>query len=168
MNPKMEKILRQLPDLANEKKEENKRYFSRLKKKPRKRLDLLVHELHEEEFSRTNCLDCANCCKTTSPIFTDKDISRISKFLRVKEHKFVEEYLRRDEDDFMVLKQAPCPFLADDNSCFIYEARPKACQEYPHTDRKRFHQIANLTIKNTEICPAAYNIVENLKKRLPL
>jgi Fe-S-cluster containining protein len=168
MNSDMEKFLQQLPALAREKKEENKRYFNRLKKKPRKRLDLLVHELHHEEFSLTNCLDCGNCCKTTSPIFTDKDIGRISRILRMKEIDFVEKYLRRDEDDFMVLRQSPCPFLAGDNTCCIYEARPKACREYPHTDRKKFHQITNLTVKNTEICPAAYNIVENLKKRLPL
>lgn len=164
----MEKILRQLPDLAREKREENKRYFNRLKKKPRKRLDLLVHELHEEEFSHTDCLQCANCCKTTSPIFTDKDIGRIARFLKMKEFDFFNQYLRRDEDDFTVLQEAPCHFLAADNSCLIYEVRPKACRDYPHTDRKKFHQLTDLTVKNTEICPAAFNIVENLKKRLPL
>jgi len=164
----MERILEQLPDMARDKREENKRYFSRLKKKPRKRLDLLVHELHNEEFSRTDCLSCGNCCKTTSPIFTDKDISRISRFLKMKELDFIGQYLRRDEDDFMVLQQSPCPFLGEDNACFIYESRPKACSEYPHTDRKKFLQIAQLTVKNTEICPAAFNIVENLKKRLPV
>jgi Fe-S-cluster containining protein len=50
----------------------------------------------------------------------------------------------------------------------IYEVRPKACREFPHTDRKKFQQIADLTIKNVAICPAAYNIVEEMKKRLPL
>lgn len=164
----MESILRQLPELALEKKEESRRYFKRLKKKSRKRLDLLVHELHEEEFAQTDCLACGNCCKTTSPIFTDKDISRISKFLKMKEVDFIAQYLRRDEDDFMVLQTAPCAFLGHDNACFIYEARPRACREYPHTDRKKFLQITELTLKNTEICPAAFNIVEKLKKRLPL
>ncbi len=41
----------------------------------------------------------------------------------------------------------------------IYDVRPKACREFPHTDRKKFHQIADLTLKNVAICPAAYNIV---------
>lgn len=164
----MEKIIDELPGLAREKWQENKRYFSRLKKKPRKRLDLLMQELHEEEFSRTDCLECANCCKTTSPIFTDKDITRISKHLKMKELDFVKQYLTRDEDDFMVLKESPCTFLEHDNSCFIYDVRPKACSEYPHTNRKKFIQITDLTLKNTEICPAAFHIVENLKKRLPL
>jgi len=164
----MEKIIDELPGLAREKWQENKRYFSRLKKKPRKRLDLLMQELHEEEFSRTDCLECANCCKTTSPIFTDKDITRISKHLKMKELDFVKQYLTRDEDDFMVLKESPCTFLEHDNSCFIYDVRPKACSEYPHTNRKKFIQLTDLTLKNTEICPAAFRIVENLKKRLPL
>lgn len=164
----MKTILEQLPEMAREKKQENEKYFSRLKRKPRKGLDMLMQEIHREEFSRTDCLSCANCCKTTSPIFTEKDISRISRFLKMKEHKFVETYLQRDGDDFMVLQQAPCTFLDADNSCLIYEVRPKACSEYPHTDRKRFIQITRLTMKNAEICPATYNILETLKKRLPL
>ena len=127
-----------------------------------------MQELHEEEFAQTDCLSCGNCCKTTSPIFTDKDISRISRALKMKETQFVSQYLHRDEDDFMVLREAPCPFLGSDNACFIYDDRPKACREYPHTDRKRFIQITDLTLKNTEICPAAFNIVERLKERLPL
>ena len=57
--------------------------------------------------------------------------------------------------------------IPNDNTCFIYDVRPKACSEYPHTNRKKFIQLTNLTIKNTEVCPATYRIVEELKKRLP-
>jgi Fe-S-cluster containining protein len=46
----------------------------------------------------------------------------------------------------------------------IYEVRPKACREFPHTDRKKFQQISDLTLKNIPICPAAFNIVEEMKK----
>ncbi len=128
-----------------------------------------MQDLHDEEFEKFDCLTCANCCKTTSPIFTDKDVSRISKHFRLKEINFIATYLQRDEDDFMVLKQAPCTFLDEnDNTCTIYDVRPKACSEYPHTNRKKFIQLTNLTLKNTEVCPATYNIIENLKKSLPL
>ena len=164
----MDKILEELPEKAKEKHLETKKYFAKLKKKKPKRLDLLMQGLHEEEFAETDCLACANCCKTTSPIFTEKDISRISKYLKMKERNFVEQYLQRDEDDFMVLKEAPCTFLDNDNTCFIYDVRPKACSEYPHTNRRKFIQITNLTLKNTEVCPAVFNIVEELKKKLPL
>ncbi len=164
----MDKILEELPKKAKEKHLETKKYFAKLKKKKPKRLDLLMQELHDEEFAKTDCLACANCCKTTSPIFTEKDISRISKYLKMKERNFVDQYLQRDEDDFMVLKEAPCTFLDSDNTCFIYDVRPKACSEYPHTNRRKFIQLTSLTLKNTEVCPAVYNIVEELKRKLPL
>ena len=155
--------------LAEEKKAETKKYFAKLRKKSPKRLDVIMQELHENEFAITDCLACANCCKTTSPIFTDKDVARISKHFRMKEHQFISTYLHRDEDDFLVLHHAPCTFLDEvDNTCTIYDVRPKACSEYPHTNRKRFVQLTHLTLKNTEVCPAAFNIVEELKRKLPL
>ena len=164
----MDKIIEELPEKAKEKWVENKKYFTKLKKKQRKRLDLTMKEIHEAEFEHTDCLTCANCCKTTSPIFTEKDIQRISRHLKMKEGKFIEYYLQRDDDDFMVLKSAPCTFLNHDNTCFIYDVRPKACSEYPHTNRKKFIQLTDLTLKNTEVCPAVFNIVETLKAKLPL
>jgi len=167
-NNKMDKTLAELAENAFEKYEETKKYFSRLKKKKPKRLDILMQDLHDDEFSRTDCLTCANCCKTTSPIFTEKDINRISKYLKMKEHHFIKQYLQRDSDDFMVLQNVPCTFLDTDNTCFIYDVRPKACSEYPHTNRKKFIQLTNLTLKNTEVCPAVFNIVEKLKRSLPL
>lgn len=162
----MEEILKNLPDRAKDMKKENKKFFSKLKKRPPKNLDSLMRELHEEEFSRTDCLECANCCKTTGPLFTQKDIERISRRFRMKPGNFIDEFLRLDEDNDFVLQQVPCPFLGADNYCSIYEDRPKACREYPHTNRKDFHKISSLTIKNTTICPAAFNIVEEMKKRL--
>lgn len=165
----MDKDLENLQKLAKDVEKENNKYFSMLKRRTPKNLDVVVQKIHDEEFEKTDCLDCGNCCKTTSPIFTDKDIERIAKYLKMKVRDFVAQYLERDSDDFMVLKTAPCSFLDEsDNSCFIYDVRPKACAEYPHTNRRKFIQIADLTIKNTEICPATYRIVEELKKRLPV
>lgn len=162
----MEKIVAELPLKAKEKHGENKKFFSRLKKKPPKNLDYLMQELHENEFERTDCLSCANCCKTTGPLFTNADIDRIAKHFRLKPQKFIDTYLKLDEENDYVLQQVPCTFLGTDNYCSIYEVRPKACREFPHTNRKKFQQISNLTIKNVAICPAAYNIVEEMKKRL--
>jgi hypothetical protein len=165
----MEAFLKELPGLAKEKYLETKKYFERLKKRTPKNLDFVVQELHISEFKRTDCLTCGNCCKTTSPIFTEKDIKRIAKYVKMKEHLFISTYLERDLDDFYVLKTAPCSFLdLNDNMCSIYDVRPKACNEYPHTNRRKFIQLTNLTLKNTEICPAAYNIVEELKRKMPL
>ncbi len=164
----MEEYLKQLPKLAAQTKKENQHYFALLKKRTPKNLDYIMQELHDNEFEKTDCLTCGNCCKTTSPIFTEKDIERISKYLKMKVLDFTNQYLRRDEDDFMVLKSAPCSFLdLQNNECTVYDVRPKACSEYPHTNRRKFIQITDLTIENTSICPATFNIVEALKKRIP-
>jgi|SRR5690606_32856947 len=162
----MQDIIKHLPELAKDKHKEHKNFFAKLKKKPPKQLDSLMQQLHEEEFERTDCLKCANCCKTTGPLFTDKDIERISKHFKMKPHQFVGRFLRLDEENDYVLQGVPCTFLGADNYCSIYEVRPKACREFPHTDRKKFQQISNLTLKNVEICPAAFNIVEEMKKRI--
>ena len=143
-----------------------KSFFARLKKKVPKDLDYIMQELHEAEFQKTDCLQCANCCKTTGPLFTNADIERIAKHLRLKQQQFIDTYLNIDEEGDYVLQQLPCHFLGDDNYCSIYNVRPKACREFPHTNRKKFHQISNLTLKNVAVCPAAFSIVEAMKKRI--
>ena len=163
----MDEVLKQLPLKAKEKHTENKKFFAKLKKRPPKNLDYVMQELHEEEFQRTDCLTCANCCKTTGPLFTKADVERVSKHLKLKPQQFIEQNLRLDEDNDYVLQQVPCTFLGSDNYCSIYDVRPKACREFPHTDRKKFHKINQLTLKNVAICPAAFNIVEAMKKKLP-
>lgn len=159
-------MINQLPSKAAAERQSHKAMFKKLKRRPPKDLDYTMQELHEETFQEINCLDCANCCKTTSPLFTDRDINRISKYLKLKPNQFIDQYLKIDEDGDTVLQTSPCPFLFEDNTCMIYEVRPKACAEYPHTNRKKFHQIANLTLNNVSICPAAFKIVEKLKVRI--
>jgi Fe-S-cluster containining protein len=160
--------LQELEKLAKDKHIENKKFFDKLKKKTPKNLDYIMQEIHDAEFKHTDCLSCANCCKTTGPLFTLADIERISKHLRQKPPQFIDQYLRIDEDQVYVLQSVPCTFLGHDNTCFIYDVRPKACREFPHTDRKKFQQIADLTLLNLAICPAAFNIVEEMKKKMPL
>jgi len=162
----MEDRIKALPALAKDKENAHKKFFSVLKRKPPKQLDRIMEQLHQQEFKKTDCLACANCCKTTGPLFTEKDIVRVAKYLRLKPQAFTDQYLRIDEDKDWVLQQLPCTFLGADNRCSIYDVRPKACREFPHTDRKKFQQITHLTLKNVAICPAAYNIVEALRTTL--
>ena len=142
------------------------KFFREISKNPPANLDEVVHGLHEEVFAHTDCMECANCCKTTSPLLLQKDIERIAKALGRKPGEVLVEYIEMDEDGDFVFKVQPCPFLAADNSCKIYQDRPKACREYPHTNRKKFHQILDLTLKNEEICPAVAEIIEGMKERL--
>lgn len=143
----MNEILKSLPQKAKDTHKENAKFFIQLKKKTPKNLDKLMQGLHNNEFRKTDCLTCANCCKTTGPLFTDKDIQRISKNFKMKSKQFIETYLRIDEDKDYVLKSVPCTFLGADNYCSIYDIRPKACREFPHTDKKNFQQISDLTMR---------------------
>lgn len=142
---------------------ENKKFLLGLKRKDARKVDEAFHDLHDAVFEETDCLSCANCCKTTSPIFYATDIDRLAKALRMKPGDFIEKYLRIDEDNDYVVQSSPCPFLGADNYCAVYEDRPRACREYPHTNRKKMVQILDLTYKNTLVCPAVLEIVDRLK-----
>ncbi len=159
-------LLENLENKARQKESENRAFFKRLKKKKPKDLDVIAREEHESVFNEIDCLECANCCKTTGPLFTDHDINRISKHFKMRPADFVDQFLKVDEEGDYILQFTPCHFLGADNYCSIYEVRPKACREYPHTDRRKLYQIGNLTVKNTYICPAALEIVERIKKRM--
>ncbi|MEQ9303730.1 MAG: YkgJ family cysteine cluster protein [Marinoscillum sp.] len=149
---------------AADRKKVNKQLLTKLKKKKPKDLDDNFHELHDTIFDEIDCLECANCCKTTSPIFQVSDIERLSKSLKMKLPDFIETYLEVDDERDYVLKSSPCPFLGNDNKCIVYDSRPKACREYPHTNRKRMYQITNLTFKNSLICPAVSRIMIKLEE----
>ncbi|MFT4224182.1 YkgJ family cysteine cluster protein [Dysgonomonas sp.] len=138
-------------------------YYKKNKKRLGK-MDTIVRQLHDDVSERIDCLSCANCCRSLGPAIYDKDIERMAKALRMKPSEVVSSYLRIDEDGDYVFKSMPCPFLMPDNYCSIYDARPKACREYPHTDRKNFEQIYKLTVTNTATCPIAYEVLSELTK----
>lgn len=143
-------------------KQENFFALREMGQKRPKDLDDRFHQLHDKVFEEIDCLECANCCKTTSPIFLNSDIERLAKHLKMKVKVFIESYLHIDEDQDYVLNFSPCTFLGPDNKCMVYNDRPKACREYPHTNRKRMYQITKLTFKNTLICPAVSRILDRL------
>ena len=148
---------------AKQSKKDNKKLVRQIKSKRKSDLDSMFHIAHQNAFDKIDCLECANCCKTTGPRVLEKDISRISKALRYKPKQFIEKYLRIDEDGDYVFQTLPCPFLASDNKCNIYDIAPKACREYPHTDRVNQKQLLSLHIINSVICPAVADMFDQLK-----
>ena len=141
----------------NEFKNFHKKNLKRLRK-----LDREIHALHNQVTEEIDCLQCGNCCKTLGPLITDVDTNRMAKALRMTPFEVVENYLKIDEDGDYVFREMPCPFLMADNYCIIYENRPKACREYPHTDRKKFYQVYNLSIKNAYTCPIAFEVLSGI------
>ncbi len=151
---------------AEKNKAVNRAILKKVKQGILPQTDQVMQEFHEKAFEEINCLTCANCCKTTSPVITNRDIDRIAKHLKIKPSALVGHYMRVDEDQDYVFKAAPCPFLEADNCCSIYDVRPTACRTYPHTDRKKFHQLTELTYQNSFICPAVQRILTLLEEML--
>jgi Fe-S-cluster containining protein len=138
---------------------ENKKKIEELKKRSSGAVDEFFHEKHEEVFSGMDCLECANCCKTISPIIMQEDMDALAKHLRISVTQLLKEYIEMDEDGDFVFKQTPCPFLDTDNKCKVYESRPKACKQYPHTNSRKMKQILDLTLQNSLTCPAVWKML---------
>ncbi len=143
---------------------ELKKAVSFLKRQKPNKIDNLVHSLHEKVFESIECLECAACCKTLGPAVKDMDIQRMARYLKIKPSVLTEKYLKIDEDGDFIFNTMPCPFLQNNNLCAVYESRPAACREYPHTDRKNFYQLIDLSVKNVKICPAVSDIFKRIAK----
>lgn len=154
-----------LPDNWQKQAAENQKAYKRLLEKGNKNKILKsLPGLHDEAFEKIDCLECANCCKNYSPRFKNPDIKRIAKVLGMKEGELVAQYLTLDKDNDYVLQQSPCPFLAEDNTCNIYDDRPSDCRRYPYTDEDVLIKRVPLTLKNSTVCPITFHVLERLKE----
>ncbi len=151
---------------AKGRKKLTKQLIEKLQKLSSAEVDNLFHYEHEVVFEEIDCLKCANCCKTTGPLFTQKDIERIAKHVKLSPGVFIEKYLVIDEDKDYILKKTPCIFLDSSNYCAIYSIKPKACGEYPHTNRRNMKEISSLTLNNALMCPAVSKILENIEQKV--
>lgn len=163
----MSKLLKNWQNRKPQHYKAHKKLMRKLGQHKGKRLDQYAEDLHESTFQQIDCLDCANCCTTIPPIVTKTDVSRIAKQLSMKVQDFEQQYLVVDEDNDTVMNQSPCPFLLEDNMCFIYEFRPKACRQYPHTDNYEFSKHLTLHAQNALYCPAVFHILETMEQNMP-
>ena len=152
----------QLSALFNLHKNNLKKAIQKLKIVDRRLLDETVHRMHEEAFGFFECSSCGNCCKSISPGISRIDVDHIAKQLRIRPSEVVTRYMIMDEDGDYVFNVQPCPFINSENHCSIYSCRPKACKEYPHTDRQKFHQILDLSYHNAGVCPVVFAILKKI------
>jgi uncharacterized protein len=153
-----------LPALAHKDSSINKAFFKNIKPGKARLLDNITHQAHHQVFEKINCLDCGNCCKSLGPRLNERDIRQMAKATHLKPSAFEEKYLQIDEDGDYIFKNLPCPFLMNDNYCSVYENRPKACREYPHTHQPEILKKSKLHIINSTTCPAVFEILENIRK----
>jgi Fe-S-cluster containining protein len=145
--------------------EKQKQYKNLLQRADKNKVLKQLPDLHEEAFSKIDCLDCAACCKNYSPRFKTPDIKRISKYLGMKEGTFIEKYLCLDTEGDYVVKSSPCAFLGEDNFCSIYDQRPSDCHRFPYTDEDVFLKRPAITLKNSTFCPAVHYVLERLGEK---
>jgi hypothetical protein len=145
--------------------EHQKQYKNYLNRANKNAVLKALPDLHEEAFSKIDCLQCGNCCKGYSPRFKTPDIKRIAKHLKMKDGDLINQYLRVDEEGDYVMRSTPCSFLGADNYCSIYEARPSDCERFPYTDEDVILKRPNITLKNSSFCPAVYYVLEKLMEQ---
>jgi Fe-S-cluster containining protein len=145
---------------------ENREIVNRLQKRKGKQLDTLADEVHDAVFKKIDCLDCAGCCTGIPPIVTKADVGRISKDFGMSPLEFESKYLTVDEDGDTVMNATPCPFLLADNKCMIYDIRPRACRQYPHTNYMDFSKNMRLHLPNASVCPAVFHILREIDGRM--
>jgi len=124
----------------------------------------LADKVHNDVFEEMDCLQCGNCCKSIPPMISNRDVKRISKVLGMSKDVFLEKYVVVDNDGDQVINSSPCPFLASDNKCQIYEDRPSACRAYPHSGEGMFYKNWSHHKRNAKYCPALLEILTRLSE----
>ncbi len=149
---------------AKDLKKENEVFLRDIKSANPTQFYTHLKETHDAVFAKTDCLTCANCCKSSPPLITKSDIRRIASHLNISNKNFERQYVITDYNGEMSFSFVPCRFLQEDNTCAIYEVRPDACRRYPHTDEREYALRARLNVENTIVCPAAAKILNQLKQ----
>ncbi len=156
--------LRTFRQKARQRKSVFRRFLSRLQRNPPYGLDKIVAQVDQQVWNETDCLSCANCCKTMSPVYTAKDIRRIAEHLGISSYAFKKKWLFKEKHTGDWLnKTLPCQFLdLSTNMCRVYDVRPVDCSGFPHLTRKRMVDYMHVHKQNLEFCPATYRMVEKM------
>ncbi len=157
--------LRSFKNLVSKNKKRLRNFLTRLEKKDAVNLHLITLEANELSWAKTDCLDCANCCKTMSPTYTSRDLTRISTHLGMTVKDFKTKWLYKDRTGDWLNKSQPCQFLdLKTNLCGIYEVRPADCAGFPHHSTKKIKDYGHVYKQNVEFCPATYRLVEFMEE----
>jgi Fe-S-cluster containining protein len=157
--------IRSFRNLVSRNKKRLRSFLTRVEKKSSRNLHLVTLEANKLSWAKTDCLDCANCCKTMSPTYTQRDITRISKFLGMTVKSFKKKWLFKDRIGDWLNKSQPCQFLdLKTNHCGIYHVRPGDCAGFPHHGTKKIKDYGHVFKQNVEFCPATYRLVEFMEE----
>jgi uncharacterized protein len=157
--------IRSFRNLVSRNKKRLRSFLTRVEKKGSSNLHLVTLEANELSWAKTDCLDCANCCKTMSPTYSQRDMTRISKYLGMTVKAFKTKWLYKDRIGDWLNKSQPCQFLdPKTNFCGIYDVRPADCAGFPHHGSKKIKDYGHVYKQNVEFCPATYRLVEFMEE----
>ena len=158
--------LRAFKHKARLKRSGMRRFLTRLEKNSPRDIEKITAGFEQEVWKETDCLACANCCKTMTPTFTPADIKRISAHFGQTPAEFKKQWLKKDRSGDWINTRQPCQFLnLKDNKCSIYEIRPSDCSGFPHLPKK-MKDYVHVHKQNIEYCPATFRLVEKMMQKL--
>ena len=155
----------QIRRLGERKLDENKRLRQHLKRHTfvERRLKHIAQEIEDQ----IDCLACANCCRVATTKLIERDVQKLSRFLRIRREQFLRDYTVVSEDEGRILKrtEAGCVFLSG-NECTVYEARPNTCEDFPHLVRGSGSFVSRMweMPDRATYCPIVYNALEAFKE----
>lgn len=124
--------------------------------------------LASEVQRQVDCAACANCCRSSVVPVNAAEIDTIAQYLQTTPEAVARLYTVPDPDTstLRLLRTSPegCVFL-DGNLCIIYEARPRACREFPHVavgSHTLGGRPASLA-RWAALCPIFFNAMEEYK-----
>ena len=158
--------LKKFKKKVEKKQDKLQKFLKKLDKIVPEDMPNLVQEEDAAVWQDVSCLECANCCKTMTPTYTAKDLKRISAHFNMTPKEFKEKWLYKDESGDWMNVSTPCQFLDDKNMCTIYDIRPEDCAEFPHHNKKPFDQYNDTFSNNVQHCPATFELVNRLRKRV--
>lgn len=157
--------LRSFRQMVRHNKRRLRIFLNRLKQKTPRGLDSMIKKADQAIWKDTDCLDCANCCKTMSPTYNAADILRISQHLAMTAKEFKKKWLFQDRNGDWLNIEQPCQFLdLDTNKCKVYDVRPTDCAGFPHHNKRKMVEYMHVYKQNIEFCPATYRVVEKMMK----
>ena len=156
----------QIKRLGEKKRGENDRFRRYLKSHNyvERRLKQIAADIEDQ----IDCLECANCCRVATAKVTERDAAKLAKFLGMSVAAFYRDCTQEDPEEKVVLKrteEAGCVFLSG-NECTVYEARPSACELFPHTVKGEGSRASRMWqyIDRACYCPIVYNTMEAWKE----
>ena len=144
-----------------------RRFLTRMGQVPPRNLKTISAQVEDSVWERTDCLSCANCCKTMTPTFNQRDQRRIAAHLGLSVEDFRKKWLRKERGAAgdWINRSEPCQFLdLQDNKCSIYAVRPDDCAGFPHLGKK-MRDYVHVHKQNVTFCPATFRFVEGLMER---